>query len=346
MSASMAAPLVGVGDRARAAPSSRAWSSATGHRPGAAEDVGEGERDGRPARPAHAPPRGDDEIGRRPRAANSGVASASAAEGRRAAAIRRRDARRRSRRTTGAMRSSRIRSRSRWRSDGTVDHADDPVDDRVVGLGRAPAARPGRSATSTPDGPSPADGRRRARHAGVVADLDDARPAGRGPRPASAAPAPGRAARRRRRAAPARVQEVGAAVSRGRPVAGGRCRGATRRRSSGRRIAGRDLLGHRPGQDDRRSSGRRRARRRPAPPARRWPARSSAAGGSPAPTRIAVDRPPSRSSGDIASGSVVSALAGSVRQPTASRRPPASRPSARSDAATTAAVRGRRRARP
>jgi hypothetical protein len=66
--------------------------------------------------------------------------------------------------------------------------------------------------------------------------------------------------------------------------------------------------------------------------------RSSADGGSPAPTRTPVTDL-SRSIADIASGSVVSALPDTVRQPL--REAVASNgPSTRSEAATTASLRG------
>ena len=108
--------------------------------PGSPDDVDVGQGHGRCGdRRPHAAA-AHDEVGRRPRDRSRRVAAASRTSAARAAAMRS-AAPSPAASAHGAIRSSRMRSRMRWRSDGTVDHSEDPVHDRVVGLVRGHGGR-------------------------------------------------------------------------------------------------------------------------------------------------------------------------------------------------------------
>ena len=208
----------------------------------------------------------------------------------------------------------------------------DPVDDRIVGLGRR--QRGGRyDGQVDRRGPTPDPGHGQGARAGVEPDLDDIDPPvedlGERHRPRSERP-PGVVGGERDL-----DEQVGQRT--------------TRRATHGRRPEhdltgprpcvpeGTEVLGHAAGEDDRHlgsalgdrgDQGGQLAQR----------ATLVGDGGSPAPTRIPCTSA-SRSIADIASGSVVSALPETVRQPLR-EAVATSGASARSEAATTASRRG------
>ena len=297
--------LVGIRDRPERARAAGRGRARTGrHRAGAGRRPGRARRSGPARRPT---PRRSRRRGRPPAGRPTPGSTRRAGRGRRArrpsGGVR---ARRRSRPPTGAMRSSRSRSRRRCRSAPQVDHSADPVDDRIVGVRRArgpPSATTARSsigghAADARERPAPGsrrrspisttstrrsrtsasgDGARPERAAGVVGRRAPARGAGRpAGRPDRRAGRPARGRPRRPRSPPSPKAPRCSAIPPARITV-----------SSGRRAAAAATTAA------------------SSPSARR----SSAAGGSPAPTR--TRRPSaSRSIADMASGSVVSALAG------------------------------------